>query len=259
MVVPLFHNRNGDVDFRTASRAYRATGHFGDDVMAGIYNEQLVTCRRFMDDDHHGIDFRFWTGSVMWEPVWRAVMFVARQPWVAEAYVGVTACCRWRWADCWKKEAMRPHNERFDKMYAICASRGGNIAGLEHCLHAKLLDTCPRICAHGQSYKRGPVSDRGAMILYVCIKHNPGRFLLHQQILVPLYTYAVYISTSRCRSAYVASTCPSATLASPYMGDVRSQCGEFCHWRLPEICGSDLAAAFSRKTPTRNPRCAYCI
>ena len=100
VVVPLFPNRDDDADFMAASRAYRATGHFGDDVMAGIYNEQLVTCRRFMDDEHHGIDFRFWTGSVMWEPVWRAVMFVARQPWVAEAYVGVTACCRWRWADC---------------------------------------------------------------------------------------------------------------------------------------------------------------
>ena len=173
MVVPLFHNRNDDVDFKAASRAYRTTGHFGADVMAGIYNEQLVTCRRFIEDEH-GIDFRFWTGSIMWEPVWRSLMFVARQPWVAEAYVGVTACCRWRWADCWQNETMTPHNERFDKMYAICASRGGTIAGMERCLQAKLLDTCPSICAHGPSYKRGPVSGRGEMILYVCIKHKRG-------------------------------------------------------------------------------------
>ena len=171
MVVHLFHHRNNDVDFRTASRAYRATGHFGDDVMAGIYNEQLVTCRRFTEDEH-GIDFRFWTGSIMWEPVWRTLMFVARQAWTASVYIGVTECCRWRWADCWKKETMTPHSERFDKMYAICASYGGTITGLERCLQAKLWDTCQSICAHAPGYRRGPVKEREYVILYVCIKHK---------------------------------------------------------------------------------------
>ena len=171
VLVPQFHNRSSDLDFRTAERAHRVHGHFDDNVVAAIYREQLATCRRFTDCVR-GIDFRFWTGSIEFDIVWRTLMFVSLQAWVVEAYIGVTKCCRWRWAECWAHTNMSPHQDHFDMMYPVCASYGESICALERLLQAKLFASCPNICAHGPSYKRGPVKAREANILYFCIRVN---------------------------------------------------------------------------------------
>jgi hypothetical protein len=169
VVVPQFHNRSIDLGSRAASRALRVHGTFGGDAMARIYNDQLHKCRSFTSSVR-GIDFAFWTGSADFDTVWRTLMFISLQPWVAEAYVGVTRCCRWRWADCAENESMSPHRDRFQMMYPVCASYGESICALERLLQAKLVVSCPTVCAHGPSYRRGLVKARDATILYFCTR-----------------------------------------------------------------------------------------
>ena len=169
--VPEFRNRSRDQDFRTAAFAQRRRGHIGDRAMARLYEEQLDECRRLLSTAR-GIDFRFWAGSIMFDTVWQTLVCVAKQPTVAEAYVGITECCRWRWADCWRNESTTPHRDRFDIMFPICASYGSTISALERLLQAKLFDCCPDKCSHDRSYRRGPVKDWRSMILYVCVKRR---------------------------------------------------------------------------------------
>lgn len=138
-------------------------------AMARVYKDQLHECRSFTSSVR-GIGFSFWPGSADFDTVWRTLMFISLQPWVVDAYVGVTRCCRWRGADCAENGSMPPRRDRFQMMYPVCASYGESICALERLLPAKLVVSCPTVCAHGPSYRRGPLKARDATILYFCTR-----------------------------------------------------------------------------------------